>query len=311
MQLKALKVKPRISNDPLLDIMQRIYCKNMNWLGIICGATGSGKSFSAIDLCYMIDPSFDEYNIVFETHDFAKLLNDPKIHKGSAVLYDEFGKGASSREWYTEENKQLGKILQTFRRMNVAVAFTVPTWDFVDKIPRKLVHTYIETFGINQHDRQSTVKWYNLQINPRFAKTYNRFPQILQSKIRYVKLRKAPHQILRGYEQRKKIYEEGVRRVAQEKTMQGDPFSYNNPNDERLKMKRTTKKHVIGIAKKVLEQTVTLDDIPDALDVYDNYDITQQQATQIVAYVRKKLLKKNPDQIKKKVTKINNKIIYA
>lgn len=216
MKLYKLKSK-EIEQNPIINILNRLWFKNQNWLGVICGATGSGKSYAALQLCLMIDSDFNENKIVLSSSDFFKLLNNNELKKGNAILFDEIGVSASSRNWYSVENKQLAYILQTFRAMNIAVIFTTPNLEFIDKIPQKLIHAYIETGYIDYTNKKSYLNFYNVQNMPRFNKTYNRFSVIGNIKASTIILKKPPQWLIEAYEHKKRQFIQEINKTAQEK----------------------------------------------------------------------------------------------
>jgi len=157
-------------------IRARLLFQNKNWLGIICGETGSGKSYSALSLGYLIS---NRVHVVFTPLEFLSLLNSSKIRKADVVIFDEAGVGMSSREWYSVQNKLLGTVLQTFRNMNVAVIFTTPNLSFIDVQARKLFHNYLETAYLDYETEEAFLKVFDIQINSRIDKIYWKRPKII------------------------------------------------------------------------------------------------------------------------------------
>ena len=49
---------------------------NKNWLGIVCGATGSGKSYWSLALCERYFPDFSTDNIVFSVNEWLKRFTE-------------------------------------------------------------------------------------------------------------------------------------------------------------------------------------------------------------------------------------------
>jgi ABC-type dipeptide/oligopeptide/nickel transport system ATPase component len=225
------------------EVRRKIFNQNKNWLAVIVGETGSGKSYTGLKLCEMIDPSFNIDRVVFSAEEFMKLLNSGTLTKGNAILWDETGVGLSAREWYTISNKAINYVLQTFRRDNLAVIFTVPSMDFVDIQLRKLFHAYIETISINRTEKCVWVKFMNIQYSPRFDKIYYKYPRIkVNGKIvvvNRVKVYKPSEQLIQQYEEKKKVFCERLKEEV-EKTIK----------QERLKVERIVDlKEVIENAK--------------------------------------------------------------
>lgn len=167
---------PEIVRDRLLN-------KNKNWLCVIVGQTGSGKSYSALRLAEAIDPNFNIKQIGFKAKEFMNIINSGETSRGSIVVFDEAGVGMSSREWYTISNKMLGFILQTFRRDNIGVIFTVPSFSFIDSQARQLIHNFIQTMGINYQAKTCITKLHRVETNPRFGKVYMKYYRYFDGEI--------------------------------------------------------------------------------------------------------------------------------
>lgn len=153
-------------------ILDKRISQNKNNLVIVCGETGSGKSFTALAIGEAIDPTFCVERVVFNVKDFIKLLNSKKLKKGSVIVFDEAGVGIPSRQWYSLSNKVINYILQTFRHENLSVIFTTPTFEFIDKQTRTLFHFYIETLKVKIAQQKVMAKVRQIQYNPRYQKTY-------------------------------------------------------------------------------------------------------------------------------------------
>ena len=203
-------VKQKIEKKVIQDIRDRLFRRNKNWLSIICGETGSGKSFLGMDIASQIDPTFSIERVVFDGESLMKLLNSGTLKSGDAIIFDEAGVGMPAREWHSVSNKAIGYILQTFRHKNLAVIFTTPALSFVDSQARKLFHAYIEPIKINYQAKTVTVKWLNMSYNSRFDKTYFKYPVLSDGDqaVRYSRLRfhKPNAQLVQDYEDAKDIF---------------------------------------------------------------------------------------------------------
>jgi hypothetical protein len=164
----------------LNNIHNRLMHKNKNWLCVICGPTGSAKSYSGMRLGEMINPErFDIDRIVFNAEDFMKLLNSGTLNKGDVIMFDEAGVGLPAREFASLTNKMFNYVLQTFRYRNIGVIFTIPSFSFLDIQARKLLHSYVETVSINREKNHAIVKFLDINVNPRIKdKIYFQYPRI-------------------------------------------------------------------------------------------------------------------------------------
>lgn len=144
----------------------------------ITGATGSGKTYSALSFAERWDEDFNIDRVVFTPQEFIKLLNSGNLKKGSVIVADEFGVSMNSRNWQSASNQMLNYVMQTFRSKNYAVLFTSPDFGFIDASARKLFHCHMMTQGINKKAKEVNIKPYMLQINQRSGDVYYKFLQI-------------------------------------------------------------------------------------------------------------------------------------
>jgi len=191
-------------------IRDRINHQNKNWLCIICGETGSGKSYSALAIAKLIDPSFNIDRVVFTPEELIRLLNSRKLHKGNVIMFDEAGVGIPAREWYSLSNKAINYIFQTFRHENLGVIFTTPSFDFIDSQTRKLFHTYIQTISVNFKEKVVESRWFNLQYNPRFGQMYYKHFRVATEQgiiiVDPIEISKPPEDLVEAYENKKRQF---------------------------------------------------------------------------------------------------------
>ena len=191
-------------------IKNRIYKKNKNFLAIICGSTGSGKSTAALAIAEALDSNFNIDNVVFNVNEFMDLLNSAKLKKGAVIIWDEAGVGMPSREWYAISNKAINYVLQTFRHLNLVVLFTTPDFNFIDSQSRRLFHAYFETIGINYEEKINTLKLFLIQNNPKISKVYYKYARILTKEgivtLNPITINLPTESLLNSYEEKKKEF---------------------------------------------------------------------------------------------------------
>lgn len=203
-----------LKNVLINRIRERVTKYNKNFLGIIVGDTGSAKSYSALTACEQLDPSFTMDRCAFGyAEDFMDILENQKIRRGNAVLWDEAGVGIPVTEFWSIFNRMVNFVLQTFRSNNLIVWFTVPDDSFIDPHTKKLFHMYIEAKYIDFAKSQAVLKIHELQHNRRMHKTYFPFPRVrsVDRKISIINRIRVgmPSLALRTeYEKRKKIFNE-------------------------------------------------------------------------------------------------------
>jgi hypothetical protein len=161
-----------------VEYIKKRISENKNFMAVVTGPTGSGKSYSALRLAEEIDPDFSIDRVVFDAQSFLKVLNHGGLKSGSVVVFDEAGVGMSSREWQSVSSKLILFVLQTFRHKNYIVFFTTPHLGFIEAGSRKLFHCYMETVGINKEKKQVRLKPLMLQVNQRAGDTYFKYLRV-------------------------------------------------------------------------------------------------------------------------------------
>jgi len=134
MAMKRLYKYERFSlTHPYLQMIHsRLHRQDMDYLMLIVGERGSGKSTAAVRLCELVDPNFTIDNVVFSPSEFAALLKSGKLKHGSAVLLDEIGVAFGSRDWASVQSKSFDSLSQVFRTRHLIIVFTAPSEKMVD-----------------------------------------------------------------------------------------------------------------------------------------------------------------------------------
>ena len=125
---------------------------NQHIIMMIEGKTGDGKSNAALDLAYNVsllmaerlggvpEDYFTIDNIAILTgEEVIRIAKGIKQH-GIYILDDVGAEGLNARNWQSDINEVMTKILQTFRTKENLLIMTVPDRGFVDKIARNLLH---------------------------------------------------------------------------------------------------------------------------------------------------------------------------
>ncbi len=152
-------------------IKQRIR-QNKNFIALISGATGSGKSYASLRIGEELDPDFNIDRVVFNGRELMALINSGTLKKGSVIVFEEAGIEINSRNWQSTTNKMLNFLMQTFRHRNIVLIFNTPFLDFVDGATRKLFHAEISTMSIDRKKNEVRLKPRQLQYNPYKKKFY-------------------------------------------------------------------------------------------------------------------------------------------
>lgn len=187
----------------------RITKYNQNWLCLVVGPTGGGKSYSAGTIADAMDPSFilsiirdgiESRVAIGHSEKFLKILNSGKLRSGNVIIFDEAGVGIPSREWWDECNRLVDYVLQTFRHMNLGVIFTTPDMGYIDSHARKVFHDYLECLSINQHEQKVVIKPMQMQNNPQRETIYYKYPRYRGLPMKRMGIIKPPKEFIEVYE---------------------------------------------------------------------------------------------------------------
>lgn len=196
-------------------IHQRIE-KNKNFIGMISGPTGSGKTWAGLSIAELLDKDFNIDRVVFKATELMALVNSGTLKSGSVILWDEAGIDLSSRSWQSAMNKMLNFLLQTFRHKNIILFLTAPYGDFVDSASRKLFHAEFETVSINKELKKCTIKPKLLQYNSSNKKWYRKYLRVIKEemlvKIKRWAIPKPSKEIINVYEEKKEKFTDSLNR---------------------------------------------------------------------------------------------------
>ena len=194
-------------------IKYRIKC-NKNFLAILTGPTGSGKSWTALSIGELLDDNFNIGRVVFSGTELMKLINSNELKSGSVVIWDEAGVNLSNRNWQSGINKMMNLLLQTFRHRNIILIFTVPYQDFVDAATRKLFHGEFQTVSINKAKKTCMIKPKLMQYNANMKKMYYHYLIVKGpnggGKIRRWNVPKPSSELIKSYEKKKTRFTDGL-----------------------------------------------------------------------------------------------------
>ena len=199
------------SNDySLVRYIHRRIKNNKNFLATITGPTGSGKSWSALSMAQLLDPTFTADRVIFRARDLMKLITTGDLKAGSVIVWDEAGIDLSNRNWQSVTNKMLNALLQTFRHRNFVLFFTVPYHDFIDSASKKLFHADFETQRINKNQGVVIIKPKLLQYNSNLGKWYRKYLKVQMNgsvvKIKRWAVPKPTDELIKEYEIRKNMF---------------------------------------------------------------------------------------------------------
>lgn len=194
-------------------ILRRLY-HNQNFLCVITGPTGSGKSYSMLKLMEILNPEKTPEeiikNVAFDAHEYMARINSGELKPFDALGWDESGVGLSSRNWQSLANKSINYLLQTYRNMNLIGLFTLPYFTFLDAQSRKLMHSLIQTEYIDRNTNEAILKPYLLIVSQHTGKIYNPYLTVMTEegtiKVEGMALGLPSARLIELYEEKKKQF---------------------------------------------------------------------------------------------------------
>ncbi|MDD4110184.1 MAG: hypothetical protein PHS54_01370 [Clostridia bacterium] len=134
-------------------MVARTMRKNQNNLIMIKGKTGTGKTFTALSICEIMNKidgvEFNIDHVVFGLKELLELVNSGKLKRGSKIIFDEPQISISARDFQSKANKIFNSLVSTFRHKNFSLFFCAPFEGLLDKNTRKLFHAIFETRSLN------------------------------------------------------------------------------------------------------------------------------------------------------------------
>ena len=141
--------------DPVMkkqldDIIRVVTKKDRDYVLVVDGEEGSGKSVLAMQLAKYLDPKFNLDRVVFNSDGFMKAIKS--IPRYSCILLDEAYNAANSRAALTEVNRSMVAVGTEMRQRNLFVIMVLPSFFDLDKYfalwrCRALIHTYFDKKG--------------------------------------------------------------------------------------------------------------------------------------------------------------------
>ena len=145
---------------------KEVVYKDWDWVTLIDGVEGGGKSVIAQQCAYEVDNTIDLDRITFTPEEFKKAILNAKQYE--SVIYDEAYTGLSSRATMSDINKTLVSMLAEIRQKNLFVFIVMPTFFDLDRYAaiwrsRGLIHVYTDKgygrgyFGYYNKDRKKNL----------------------------------------------------------------------------------------------------------------------------------------------------------
>ena len=118
-----------------LDGIAKLLRKDWDWLHVVTGYEGVGKSSLAMQMCIAIDPSFNIGSICFTADEFMRAVDRAK--KYQAILADEGSEFLLSRDAMKRENRDAVKLFTQMRSKNLFIVICIPNIMILDSYVRE------------------------------------------------------------------------------------------------------------------------------------------------------------------------------
>lgn len=120
----------------LKSVREIITKKDYDWLHVIAGPEGIGKTSLGGSMCKEIDPRFRlDKDSIFSYDDMVAKIK--KSYPGKSVLIDEGALIFFSRDYASTKSKDAVKLLTTMRSFNLFVVVCIPNFWILDKYIRE------------------------------------------------------------------------------------------------------------------------------------------------------------------------------
>ena len=144
----------------------------------------------------------------------------------------------SSREWYSLQNKVLGKVFQTFREMRLGVIFTTPSISFIDIQARKLFHHYMQTKYIDRENNLSYLRIREINEDDDSGKVRYTYPRLYDKggkayRIVSLGVPKPSYKLCKEYEAYHKVFKKKIRQDGL-KQLRGEQIEDESSNQDEL-----------------------------------------------------------------------------
>lgn len=166
--------------------------RNRDFVLLVDGVPGIGKSTFAAQIAKIVDPSFDVHNMHYDGDDFIKAAVDSPKYK--AIIYDEAYRDWSNLRVLSSISHRLNAMLMEIRQNNLFIIIILPSWFDLNKTMAifrsdAMIHCYERPNGaraFNYYTREAKKymyirgkKFYNYKYgNPIIKSTFSDYMPI-------------------------------------------------------------------------------------------------------------------------------------
>lgn len=240
--------KPLRRNTPEARVLkQKIWrqCneQNQHFIGAVVGPEGSGKSYTALKIAEVVDPTFSADRVMFDPASFLAKLQEWKEAgdtKGKAVVSDEAGVGIGVRTWYDEDQIKFNQVLQVIRDENMAIIFTLPRLSELDSQTRGRIRGFMEMTDLEPGE-YAKFKYLNWSpTRDERDKIYRRYPTLkvngFPQQIKRLCVSPPSEELVKNYQRRKSQFQQQLYQETHD-LMTEDPDEDYSPKEIAEKVK--------------------------------------------------------------------------
>lgn len=147
---KTLYMDTQLHRQLTKNVQRSVQKKDMDYLTVIDGLEGAGKSVLGMQVAKILDPNFTVDNIAFTPIQFVKKVISAK--KFSCIVFDEAFTGLSSKSSMSNANKLIVETLMESRQRNLFLIIIMPTFFYLERYvvlhrAKSLFHIIFEKDG--------------------------------------------------------------------------------------------------------------------------------------------------------------------
>jgi len=135
------ETEKKITEDWFIREVNTRLKSGRNFLMLIHGPTGSGKSYLGLRVCEVLDQGFNINRVLFDIDEFFRIVY--KLPRFSFLLIDEVCSYLDARRFMSKVNILTSYVLETFRFKCINLVFTLPNIKMVDVNVRRLLHCMV------------------------------------------------------------------------------------------------------------------------------------------------------------------------
>lgn len=139
-----------IMAEQLLMIKKAVIKKDRDYVMVIDGEEGSGKSVLAMQIASFLDPKFNLDGVVFNADQFMKAIRTTRRH--TCILLDEAFNASNARASLSQVNRAMLGVATEMRQRNLFIIMVIPSFFDLDKYfalwrCKCLIHVYFRKDG--------------------------------------------------------------------------------------------------------------------------------------------------------------------